>query len=286
MRVLFLKNTAGALTPVVEWLDAHGHECVVVAANKREASHHRKLVNSKFVVASNPVNYYLTVIHYLIHFRPHIIHSNSLVENLVLSRIFRPRTPLIHMYHGSDVRGRRAAHVETRLADRVFVSTPDLRRYGEWLDRVVMDNFYYRGGRVAGTALMLFSPNVLRDLRKEAQAWCEARDLRLTIINRNEKHIDHNKMPDLLSSFEYYIDFKGTGIRGTLSLIALEALQCGCKVVSDADPSVIFTREDYKFTTAKDYLAIYESMRSRKSKLRVGMLLPLLIGILKIILRK
>ncbi len=283
MRALILKNTAGALTPIVEWLDAQGHECVVIVGSKKDASHHRKLMRSKFVVVENPMRYYLTVVYYIRHFRPHIIHSNSLVGNLVLSRIFAPKTPLVHMYHGSDVRKRKSAHIETQLADKVFVTTPDLCRYGEWFDRVVMDNFYYKGGRVESTALMLYSPNVLKDLRQEAKDWCEKRGIRLKIIDRSEQHIDHNKMPDILSSFEYYLDFRGYGVKGALSLTALEALRCGCKVVSDADTTTVIIQNDYRFIKPMDYLVMYKSLRGPTLRQLLFMMGPLLLGVMNLI---
>ena len=66
-------------------------------------------------------------------------------------------------------------------------------------------------------------------------------------------------MPEYLSKFEFFFDFKG--IADSLSKMAMEAHACGCKVLHDRDPygdpiNAVPT------TTKEDYLELYLSLRS------------------------
>ena len=258
LRVLFLWNTAGALSPVADWLIENGHAAKIIMNKQFDvfglSSNSRA---SKMVQSSK--EYWFEVTRQLIKYNPTHIHVNSSLPSLVLARLLRPATPIVFQYHGSRVRYRRSAHEETALADKVIVSTPDLSDFGEWFDRPVDKMFYYRGNRKAGTALMFYAEYFMKDLRNEAKEWCVERDLDLTLVER-EKHegIPYLEMPTFLSQFEYFLDFKGYGDPKAISRSAIEAYACGCKIVSDTDPSRDIT--DYELPKPEIYVNLYNSL--------------------------
>jgi hypothetical protein len=176
-----------------------------------------------------------------------------------LARLFCPTTPIVFQYHGGRVRYRKKAHEETTLADKVIVSTPDLSDFGEWFDRPVDKMFRYRGNRKLGTALMFYATYFMKDLRNEAEEWCKERGLDLTIVERGkDEGIPYLQMPTFLSQFEYFLDFKGYGDPKAISRLAIEAYACGCKIVSDTDPS----REIIVYNLPKPeiYVDLYKSL--------------------------
>ena len=124
--------------------------------------------------------------------------------------------------------------------------------------------FSYKGGRVPNTALAFYASNYIHDTRPMMQEWCESRDIELTMIDRSnpENHIPHTSMPELFSSFEYYLDFKGHGKEQyALSRSAMEAMTCGCKVVHDSDTTKEVDPKSIKPIKPADYLGLYKMMK-------------------------
>jgi hypothetical protein len=261
MRVLYISNTAGAMSPVIRWLNKSGHESRVIMRRKYDLIEHTSSLDCSIMV-DTPSEFYRAILGEIQNFKPDIIQSNSNIIGVILARLFAIRTPLILMYHGSEVRGRKKVHPEASLTDKIIVSTPDLENYGEWYDRPVSEIFEYKGGRISATALMLHAPYHMLDLRKEAKQWCKNRNIKLTIMKLDkDSMIPHSEMPAYLSQFEFYLDFKGYGDPRALSLVAIEAMKCGCKVVSDTDSTRIYTSENYKIRTPQDYLYLYKSIK-------------------------
>lgn len=260
LRVLFLWNTAGALVPIAEWLLDNGHNAKIIMNKQFDVFGQSSNSRASKMVGSSK-EYWIEVVRQLIKYDPTHIHVNSSLPSLVLARILRPTTPIVFQYHGSRIRYRESVHEETELADKVIVSTPDLSDYGEWYDRPVDEMFYYRGNRKVRTALMFYGTHFMKDLRKDAKKWCEERGLDLTIVERGtHENIPYSQMPTFLSQFEYFLDFKGYGDPRAISRLAIEAYACGCKIVSDTDPSRIIT--DYKLPTAEIYFDLYTSLRN------------------------
>jgi len=258
LRVLYLWNPAGALTPVADWLIEHGHESKIIM-NTLFDPFGSTSISCASLMAHSRIEYWFEVIRHLIWYNPTHIHVNASLPSLVLARIFCPTTPIVFQYHGTEVRYRSQAHDEASLADKVIVSTLDLSKYGEWFDRPVDKMFHYRGGRRPGTALMYYANHFMRDLRKEAKKWCEERDLDLSIVVRGEDEgISYRQMPFFLSQFEYLLDFKGSGNPKVISRLAIEAYACGCKIVSDADQSRVIV--DYKLPKPEIYIDLYNSL--------------------------
>lgn len=208
-------------------------------------------------MVSTALGFYKASVLEILRFKPHVIHVNQGYDILPLVRLFAPKTPIVMQYHGEEIRGRSMIHLETELADRITVSTQDLTQYGELLDRPVSSEFTYKGGREPNTAVMLYANYFPKDLRDFAREWCESNGVRLTILNRHtDPLIPFEQMPVFLSKFEYFLDLKG--IPEALSKAALEALNCGCKILHDSNTTAVLT--DYDFTTPRDYLEFYESL--------------------------
>jgi len=247
------------MTPVAEWLNQHGHEAKIVMRRKYDP----------FVLTSNsscavmvgsPKEFYNAVRREIREFNPTTIHVNSILEGLILSRALAPFVPIVFQYHGSEVRGRLKAHPRVRLAaDKIIVSTSDLQRYGEWYDGPVDSMFFYRGGRKKGTALIILPPTIHFNFNRQAKKFSEMHGLELTIVDcRVGERIPHDEMPEFLSRFEFYLDFKGVTVQGAFSLIAKEAYAVGCKVIHDSNLSKAIS--NYRTRTPEDYLKLYESL--------------------------
>jgi hypothetical protein len=277
LRVLYLWNTAGALTPVADWLLDNGHEALILMSTQFDKFGGTSISRAASMVGSVS-EYYREAIRLLITFRPTLVHVNTSLQSLLLARLIRPTTPIVFQYHGTEVRYRPAAHPEAALADRVLVSTPDLVQYGEWYDRPVSARFHYRGGRQPGTALMYYANSFMKDLRKEAQDWCDDRGIKLTMMVHGEHPgVPYAEMPDFLSQFEYFLDFKGYPSPKAISRLAVEAVACGCKVVSDTNPSHII--DDYEMANPERYYRLYTSIRRPSFSLRRVMIA--LVGLFK-----
>lgn len=277
LRVLFLWNPAGALTPVADWLVGNGHSARIVMSREFDLYGNTSISPTAYMVGSGPA-FYRAVVKQLLTYHPTHVHVNQGLPLLVLARLYCPRTPIVFQYHGIEVRYRSSAHPEVMLADRVLVSTPDLRRYGEWYDRPISGMFYYRGGRKKKTAIMFYVGFFMKDLRREAQKWCDNHGIKLTIITRGkDPGVPYQEMPEFLSHFEYFLDFKGYGDPDAVSRLAIEALACGCKVVSDTNPDKIIDR--YDFPGPEKYFDLYASMK--KPPISSRRLVMTLVGLAK-----
>ncbi|MFW9965144.1 MAG: hypothetical protein ACFFCX_16350 [Candidatus Sifarchaeia archaeon] len=258
MRVLYLWNPAGALVPVADWLLDNGHTARIIMSKEFDLFGNTSISPAAIMVNSSK-EYWFEVIHQLLCYHPTHIHVNASLPSLVLARLLRPSTPIVFQYHGIEVRYRKSVHEEMALADKVIVSTPDLSEYGEWFDRPVAKMFHYRGGRKHGTALMFYADFFMKDLRNEAKKWCDERGFDLTIIERGKHEgIPYLLMPTFLSQFEYFLDFKGYGDPKAISRLAIEAYACGCKIVSDTNPSRVIT--DYELPKPEIYINLYKSL--------------------------
>lgn len=164
------------------------------------------------------------------------IHVNAGLVAPIRAR--HPRKRIILHHHGDNLRHMDPARRERceRHADKVLVSTPDLREYGggEWMPNPVdTDLFSPRAPPRNGKAAYF----IIRD---------EPRDIKLQMLERgrvrldydlhdiNERPVPYAGMPGFLSGYEYYIDIKWLPIgkvMAALSTTGLQALAVGCKVV-------------------------------------------------------
>lgn len=263
MKILYLWNTAGVFTPVAEWLIANGHEAKIVARYDFDIYRHTEDSQAAVMVDTSD-DFYRMGIKLIREWKPDVIHISGTRTMLVLARAIAPRGLIVFTYHGTDARNpEKKAHVETKLADFVHVTTPDLAPYGKWIDRPIDPMFHYRGGRKKETALMFYKSHFYKDNRDLARDWCKTRGYNLTIIDEDHPDfpIPNGDMPDWFSMFEYFLDLKDQkGELMALSKTALEALACGCKVVHDSDLEHVFQKSDIDWVEPIDYFILYRSL--------------------------
>lgn len=276
VRVLYIWNTAGALTPVANWLSKNGHKArIVMGAWFYKWGYASD--SDIMAMVEKPANFFSVVRQEIRKFKPTHIHVNSSISGLVIARAMCPFIPILFHYHGTDVRGRLYPHARVKfLADKSMVSTPDLKMYAEWWGCPVEEIFTYRGGREPRTAVTILSPSVHFDFENQAKKYAKMKNLKLTIIDcRKGEQVPHEELPEFLSKFEYYLDFKGVRIPGALSLIGKEAYTVGCKVIHDSDLSKAV--DDFIEKTPEDYLNLYLSLKSPsmlKTAARLAYCLP------------
>jgi hypothetical protein len=264
MKVLYAFNVAGAFSRVAKYLNSTGHKARIIGRSDLDVLGLTK-DSGCAVMVNGAKRLYLELIKQIFRFRPNIIHVSSSMELLRIARRFAPRTPIIMSYHGTDIRGKplEEAKRAAELADFIHVTTPDLQMYGEWIDRVIGEHFYYRGGREDDTALMYYSPHFPVDCRNTARRLCLERELTLTFLDSTDPEyepIPNKDMPHLYSKYEYYLDLKG--IPDARSLCALEALACGCKVIHDPYLPAL-TSDDYPLAKVDAYITLYEELMKR-----------------------
>jgi hypothetical protein len=269
--ILVLRNTAGAITPVADWLVENGHQAVIVEPAKIDIF--ALTSYSKNAIMTHGRNFYMKALDCLLDRRPDVIHVNT--SHLIVSfvRFFAPRTPLVLMYHGSEIRERMKVGLghrqEVCLVDKTIVSTRDLRAFGEWFDRPIPRYFKYQGGRKKRTALMVYADffaDAGKDQRKMARRVCEELGLELTIREKRNIHpLPNSEMPALYSKYEYFLDFKGFDTPKTfaLSKSALEAMRCGCKVLHDSNPYTPINPDECLAGEElyQKYLKMYQSLK-------------------------
>jgi len=272
MKVLFLGNTAGAFTPVAEWLHENGHEVKIVVRACFDP--YKFTENSGLgVLVDSPRDLYRETMRQISDMSPDIVHISSSLELLLITRLQSWRTPIVFTYHGVDVRDStgKPHKIVSQLAEHITVTTPDLKSYGNFLDRVINPDFHYRGGRVPDTALMFYGDYFYADNRELAKEWCASKGYELTILDKNHSDypIPHDKMPDYFSRYEYYLDWKDQrGELHALSKTALEALRCGCKVVHDSDFEREITVDDVSWVKPEHYLGLYVLISATQNKWR------------------
>lgn len=276
MKVLYLWNTAGVFTPVADWLNTYGpNEAKIVARYAFDIYRHTQDSPAGIMVDTSR-DFMKMGIKLIRDWKPDIIHVSGTLKMLVLARLFAPRGLIVFTYHGSDARNpKKKAHGETKLADFVHVSTPDLHPYGTFIDRPLPDTFYDRGGRKEGTALMFYKSHFYKDKRDLARDWCKTKGYTLTILDEDHSDfpIPNDQMPDIFSKYEYFLDWKDQkGELMALSKTALEALACGCKVVHDSDLEHVFQESDIDWVTPVTYYDLYLTLR--KSRFRFMKRIP------------
>lgn len=250
MNILIVHNTAGVMNPVAEWMSERDHNVYILVSQDIFS-----FSDSSNVLLAPRRELYEKIIEFIFEKDLDVIHINTNHQMLPFVRLFTQRTPIVFMYHGSEARTRNERGLSHRLevnwSDRILVSTQDLRAFGDWFDRPIPDYFRYTGGRVKGTALMIYAAffsKYGKDQRELARKVCAILSLDLTIRERrNENPIPNVEMPKLYSQYEYFLDFKGLDTKETfaLSKSALEAMLCGCKVLQDKDPFTVLAPEEH-----------------------------------------
>jgi len=275
MKVLILGNTAGVMYPMVKWLNENGHESKLVTRHEQDKLY--QVIGKDGVIGvDTPMDFFKTSLKLIRKFKPDLIHLNSVAKLLPLVRLVALRTPIVYAKHGPGKQNYIGSYdVAYMLSNYVQKSTPDIKGTGVWLDRLINDMFYDRGGRKSDTALMLYNDYFYVDHREAGKKWAEACGIELTILDRTKgQTVLHERMPEFLSKFEYFLDWKGIpdGENGEMSLTVtgLEAVSCGCKLIHDSDFNKIL--ENIKITIPKDYLEVYKSLKKARWSIAIRML--------------
>ncbi len=142
--------------------------------------------------------------------------------------------PVVMHYHGTDVERRwREKESRWKRADYVAVSTPNLLDGAPSLAVFIpnpVDTDLFRPSEAGKVPLSALSFRYGMDA--EAEDAAKRLGLRLTWLDRWS--VPHEKMPEVLSRFEYYIDMRRPPqhvVAHSVGRAALEALACGCKVI-------------------------------------------------------
>lgn len=128
-KILFIWDVAGIGSRIAQYINSHdlGFGYVI----HRKAADQFDIVGQysfNVVVDSSVLVYYLHVMWHLMTFRPNIIHVNSLRWGVILARLFRPLTPILIHFHGSDIRNGSITRWLSLFATKMIVSTRDLVR--------------------------------------------------------------------------------------------------------------------------------------------------------------
>ena len=170
-----------------------------------------------------------------------VVHIHVDADLVPLVRKRHPGKAIVLHHHGDRLRMEARASLELceRHADKVLVSTPDLREYGghEWLPNPVdTDLFSGRKASRNGKGLYLLLGGEPADAKGRALKGLRM-DIERVVHDSTRDTVRYADMPDLLSGHEYYIDIKWLPIGAVmkaLSSTGLQALSVGCKVVDHA----------------------------------------------------
>lgn len=175
--------------------------------------------------------------------------------DIFLQKLINKRI-VLHL-HGSELRlnyNKLRVKVILKGINPILVSTPDLLLYCNkaiWLPNPIDPMFKPLNLERHGA---LYIPRWY-DSGEVAKRVCEDMGLELTVL---KEFIPHNEMPRFLNQFELFFDRFAIP---SLSKIALEALACGCKVISwrgaITNPEEIVKNHSLMVVTEK-LLKIYE----------------------------
>jgi len=160
-----------------------------------------------------------------------LVHVHSFDKLVPYLKLLYPSKPIVLHYHGTDIRGKWLQKQKYwSKADAILYSTPDLFNDDTPENAIYMPNpvdvdlFYplSESRRRPNSALAF---NYHLDVNKVI-SYTQKYGLSLDILERN---IPYKEMPKKLNEYEYYIDQTELP---SISKTALEALACGCKVIT------------------------------------------------------
>ena len=102
-------------------------------------------------------------------------------------------------------------------------------------------------------ALFIRVSDAQAKLLYKAMDICNILQCELEVI---DNYIPHKEFIERLHDYDYFLDLKGFTTKDVISVSAIEALQCGCIVVTD-DYVMI---KDFDFFSFDDYIALYQEL--------------------------
>jgi len=260
MKVLHVTNIAGVPSLLVQGLVERGIEADLIGRKRNPYRFpHETVVNVSamvfpFYLLQLSQNYDIVHVHAL---------SYRHFYNIDVFLLKTSRAKLVTHLHGTEIRescNRVSTKVALLLCDQILVGTPDLLRYypkATWLPTPIDPVFKtLRNPGRYGNALYFrkwYEPEKEEMVRLE----CEKMGLKLTVPT---EPILYNEMPNFLNRFEVFFD---RFTIPSLSKTALEALACGCKVVSwnglITNPKAIMCHHSLKSVSTK-LIKLYEKL--------------------------
>ena len=229
MNILHVTNVAGVPSMLVQGLRKRGIEADLVVRRRHPYGFpHETVVNISMPafwlrVLKLSQNYDLAHIHGLAHWTSFNIHIFVLKTS---------RAKLVIHLHGTELRkshNKPWTKAALGICNQVLVGTPDLLPYypkAVWLSTPVDPAFKpSKNPRRYGRAVY-FTKWYEPEMEKILQMKCDKMGLELTVPR---KPIPYSEMPLFLNQFEVFFDRFAIP---SLSKTALEALACGCKVIS------------------------------------------------------
>lgn len=227
-KILHVWNTAGVGSVIAKFTDrTFGTQSKVIA---RRAADRVGLTTYGVAYPDGPAHFFLRALS--MSGAADIVHVHSLDRVVPWVKRLRGKPVVIH-YHGTDIEGRWSEKSSRwKVADFVAVSTPNLLEGAPSSATFVpnpvdTDLFKPSDERAPGSAL-----SFRYGMDQEAEKAASTLGVKLTWLDRWT--IPHDKMPETLSKYEYYIDMRKPPehmVARSVGRAALEALSCGCKVV-------------------------------------------------------
>ena len=263
MKILHVTNVAGVASLLVEGLRKRGIEAdLVVRRPSYVGFPHETVLDVPWPV------FWLRILKLNQGYDVTHIHSLAywITLNIHIFVLRASRTKLLIHLHGTELRSshnKPSTKAALQICDKVLVSTPDLLSYypkTTWLPNPIDPVFKpLKNPRRCGKALY-FRKWYEPEMEKTVRMKCDKMGLELTIPS---KLIPHHEMPIFLNQFEMFFDRFSIP---SLSKTALEALACGCKVISWKGPVTVsenILRSHSLETVTKKLLQIYESLDNR-----------------------
>lgn len=177
-----------------------------------------------------------------------VLHIHGVDKIIPYIRTCYGNKPIILHYHGTDIRDKwgEKEHLWCK-ANKVFYSVEDVWTYdypnvGEYLPNPIDNELFFPDNSIERVANSALSFRYGAD--EVANQFAKANELSLVLHDRENNPIPYVELGRFLCQFEYYIDAKYVG--HSLSKTALEALACGCKVISKSGNIVARLPEDHK----------------------------------------
>lgn len=228
-RIVHVWNTAGVASVIAKFTDREfGTQSKVVT---RKAADKVGLTTYGVAYPDGPARFFLRAL--TTARSADIVHVHSL-DRIVpwVKRLYGK--PVVMHYHGTDIEGRWAEkRPRWSRADYIAVSTPNLLDGAPPAavhvpNPVDTDFFRPSGGERDPKSAVSFRYGM------DAEAEAAARKLGLTITWLDRWSVQHDRMPEVLSKYAYYIDMRKPPahvVARSVGKAALEALACGCAVV-------------------------------------------------------
>jgi hypothetical protein len=254
MKILHYFNTGGLGSVLAKYQQEQGHETQTFVRKGTDFFGFADLYPISFSRFTSPR---LTVAQGLLKMRGcDLICVHSHDKSIPYIRRLYKKKPLWLFYHGTDIRGLwLKKYLYWSQADLIFCFTSDLMDAGgtpprTWeLARPVDRNVFadLEIPRRSDAALFFIkkyrSKYYTKYLEPLVLPLLQEHGLSLKAVKCDSMVIRHKQMPNLLNRFEYVIDIpqsvstKDHVIKYEMSLIGLQALACGCKVLQPWETS-------------------------------------------------